>query len=96
MVVPGWENLTNGSILTGVTTMYNASAIGNWWIILLFIPGLLASYVVTKSEGITGAVGIIGSIVLINYLPPFIHPVLYLIIVLSIAALLFAMTGKGE
>jgi len=95
MSVAGWNNFTNGSIVNGVTEMYN-SAMGPWWIVLPFVFILFITYVATKSEGITSVIGIIGSIFLILYLPVMIHPVLYLIIAISLGGLIYEFAGKGE
>lgn len=95
MVVPGWQNFTNSSLVGGVMEMYN-NAMGPWWIVLPFVFILFITYISTKSEGITAVIGIIGSIFLILYLPVMVHSVLYFIIAISLGGLIYEFAGKGE
>lgn len=94
-----FELLQNGSFFTGVSTMYDG-VLGAWWKIFILMFILAGTMIVTKSEGATGAIGIVCSAFLSYHLgsavPIWIHGILYLIIALCIALLFFRFAGKGE
>lgn len=83
-----FQYLINGSYFKAVHLMYYA-VIGNWWIILLYVFSVFAAYIGTKNNGITAVISILGALVLREYLPPLIHPVVYLIAAISLAMLLY-------
>jgi len=83
-----WEQLANGSIFKAVNTAYSA-AIGAYWIIMLFIFTLIVTYVKTQNGFTVAAMGIMGSILMLVWLPPYSHVTIYTILVLSLATAIY-------
>lgn len=99
MTSAAFTQLANGSIFQAVNTLY-FGVMDAWWIIILFVFTLFAVQITTKEEGATAVIGIFGSAFLLRYaptgMPVSIHAVIYLILVLSVAMLLYRLSGKGE
>lgn len=94
-----FNQLKDGNFTQAVSTLLFDS-MSFWWVFLLFIITLFMVYIVTKEEAAVAFVGMAGSAFLLYMIPegmPVIaHAIFYLIIVLSIAMLLWRFLGKGE
>jgi hypothetical protein len=89
--------LIDGNITSAVHETYNYP-LGFWWEIIVFVSILLVTYISTKNEGITAFVGLVGAGIVIKYghLSLVGQPIVYLIIALSVAMLLYKAFGKKQ
>lgn len=72
-------------------------AMGYWWVFLLMIVMLFSVHAVIRVPAVTSILALLTSAMLLVYLPAVLHPILYLMIVLSFAATLYIVfLGKDR
>jgi hypothetical protein len=86
----GFEMLQTGSWSTAVGYVYTG-VMDYWFWLIMFVAILIIAYINTQSEIMVGIFGMIGSVALVMYLPPSVHPVLYIFLVLSFGLTLYKL-----
>jgi len=94
-----FNELANASIFKAVDTMY-FGILSYWWIMILFVFTLFSVQIATKEEGATAVVALAGSAFLLKYaptgVPVTVHAILYLIMAISFAMLLYKVFGGKD
>lgn len=95
---PAFDMLTNGTFFGSINLLYT-TAMGAWWILILYVVTLMSIYLISKSEAAVAAFGFLGSAALLyklNLIPVGMQVSLYIILSLSLAMLLYKVFGRGE
>ena len=82
--------LSNGSWSSVVGYVYTG-VMDYWFWLLLVVAILIIVYINTQSEVMVGIFGLVGSLALLSFLPPSVHPVLYVILILSVGMTLYKL-----
>src|SRR3990167_3508807 len=93
---PAFEQLSNGSVIESIDLLYTEAWGGPWWILLIWVVVLFMIYIRTRSDAAVAVFGIAGSLFLLPFFRPEASPVLYVIIVISLARLLWRFAGRGD
>ena len=95
VTAPEYDMILNGTIIEASLQSYT-NVMNDWFVVLLFFFTLSLFYIATKDEGFVGFFGLVGSALLLGFLPAKIHFIIYLFIVLSIGMLLFKVFGRSD
>jgi hypothetical protein len=95
MATPGFDNLTNGSLVLAVSEVLTY-VMGDWWLFLLLLLTVGMTYLATRSYAAAFLVTIAGFAYYWTDLSAIVHPFVYAILVFSLAAILFYAIGKGK
>ena len=87
--------LNNQSIFRSSYELYTA-ATGSWWILALYIMTIFLIYMVSKSNGAVAAFGLLGVAVLGVYMEAQVLHIVYAIIVLGLAMLIYKSYSTRE
>ncbi len=91
----GWDNLTNGSVISAVTDLLNYS-MGDWWLALLLLLTVFMVYATTRSEAAGFLVVIAGVAYYFSSLSIVVNPIFYALLVFGLAFVIFYFVGRGE
>lgn len=90
-------HLQNGSYIQSVVSVYTA-VMGDWWYIIIYISTLLLMYMWSRNDGAVAVLGLVGAAYLrfATDISAALYPVLYLLVVLNLAMLMYKAFGKGK
>lgn len=95
MATPGFENLTNGSLVLAVTEVLSY-VMGDWWLFLLLLLTIGMTYMGTRSYEAVFLVTICGFAYYFTDLSVIVHPFIYAFLVFSLATVLWYVVAKSK
>lgn len=91
--------LQNGSYFAAVEYVFD-STMNGWWWFMLYVFTLAIIFIISKSEAATGSAGLLGAAFLLTYkasaLPIAVNGMVWAILVLCIAMMLYKLFGRGD